>query len=302
MAKGSWRDTPEYTHSEEHPQPHMRPSISALITKLKRLNSLKDHPDAVVYVIEQLAHYSFVHERLRPQQAFQAMQSLFRTWERALGSPHSWDGHDVGNDRLLESVQNAVTGDELPKKQSLPTWDELEELKEWLMKGRQVYDSRIIDAFLKPMEEALLKSQSLGDRLREHVEGPDDEPVKKRNNTTPGPSHKSPVGFKGAGEVGFTIPGFDGKWLWKGPGKPPDMDAVVATLTEGVIGGRSPEIDLNDKGLKKRVRQIIFSHTFDTNFDTPTCSCEMEFDIAEEWASHVRKLIWKELKRSGESD
>jgi hypothetical protein len=245
----------------------MRPSIGKLITKLKKLDALGEHPDAVTYVNEALARHYFVHERLRPADAFENFMAAYRVWLAAMNYPSHLE--DVRNDRQLEMVQNAITGDDV------------------------------------------LKSQSLGTRLREHLDGPDDEPlpsvvgkkvkIKVRNNQSPGPSHKSPIAFKGTNiGSGFTIPGVPGKFIWHASDvgdKPPDLDAVVDIFAAGLasVGEARRSPDLKDKKLMKQVRQIIWSHTYDTNYE-PICSCGAEFPIGEDWAVHVRKLIWKELK------
>lgn len=220
----------------------MRPSVGKLITKLKRLDVLGDQPDAVTYINEAIARHYFVHERLRPADAFENFIAAYRVWQAAMGYPTHLQ--DQRNDRQLELAQNAVTGDELLEKVSLPA---------------------------------------------------------PRNDASPGPSHKSPVGYKAHGELGFTIPGFEGKWIWVGRDNPPNMDEVVEALAAGVNKGRSPEIDLSDKKLMKRVRRIIWEHGFtlasnDRGVPSPACECDEEFEQGEEWASHVRKLIWKELK------
>lgn len=250
MAKGSWRDTPEFTHREDHEDPRMRPSVDKLVHKLKNLKSLKDHPDAVRHVIQALAHQSFVHERLRPSDAFENFMAAYHVWQATIGYPPTYD--DTRNDRQLELAQNAVTGDADSKSQSL--------------------------AMVGVLEEFV---------------------PKQRNDQSPGPSHKSPIAYSGNREIGFTIPGINGKFVWKGEGEVPNMDHVVEVVAAG-LPGRSP--DLEDKGLKKRVRLILQDHFYESQDDAkeqyliPACSCEETFDDLEGWASHVRKLIWKELK------
>jgi hypothetical protein len=130
---------------------------------------------------------------------------------------------------------------------------------------------------------------------------------KQRNNTSPGPSHKSPIAYKSKSGTGFTIPGVEGKFVWRGEDSiPPDMDRVVAILAAAELareGGRSPEIDLTDKNLRRRVSKLIRDHQYDPFLRKgvmyPSCTCsEKTFQDLEEWSTHVRKLIWKEL-RSG---
>lgn len=61
-------------------------------------------------------------------------------------------------------------------------------------------------------------------------------------------------------------------------------------------------LPLDNKKLKKRVRVIIQDHTFSPreivgkkSTVIPGCSCMEEFDLFEDWAKHVRELIWKEI-------
>lgn len=243
----SWMSSPEYTHREDHPDPLMRPSYGRLVTKLKNLNSLKDHPEAVERLIHDLAHKFFVAERQRPDHAFLAMRHLKDIWDLALNSPYN-----ERNDRQLESASNAISSEDEMEKLSLPP---------------------------------------------------------TRNDTTPGPSHKSPVAYAGAMVgTGFTIPGVEGRFIWHGTDvmmKPPDMDRVVDLLAAGLAAGSAGEArrspDLGDKGLKKRVRQVIQEHQYAPyqnrkGLNIPNCTCDNEFEDLEGWSIHVRKLIWKELK------
>ena len=47
-------------HVEENPNVKMRPSYNKLITKLRRIDILKD-PDVVVELIHELAYKTFVY-------------------------------------------------------------------------------------------------------------------------------------------------------------------------------------------------------------------------------------------------
>lgn len=236
----------------------MRPSVGKLIFKLKNLKSLKEHPDSVPFIIQMLAHHYFVHEAQRPDLAYQAFDHLHKVWQGAMGYPSSYDG--TAAKRQLEVAR------ESEEAQNAVTGDELPE------------------------------KLSLSAALREEVQ----PGVKKRNNVSPGPSHKSPIAYADGHDTGFTIPGVDGKFVWKKVEKTdalPSMLDVVEILAAGLKRGRSP--DLEDKGLKKRVRELIWNHT--PEFDDPkpgitSCTCGKQFDIGEEWSTHVRKLIWKELK------
>lgn len=241
----------------------MRPSVGKLIFKLKNLNSLKEHPDSVPFIIQMLAHHYFVNESQRPDLAYQAFVHLHGVWQGAMGYPSSYDGAAAKRQlevaREFEEAQNAVTGDESSEKLSL--------------------------------------SAALREEVQPGVK-------KQRNNVSPGPSHKSPIAYKSKSGTGFTIPGVEGKFVWTGTDvsqKPPDMDQVVALLAEAEIGRRSPEIDLTDKALRSRVSKIIRKHQYEPfqrkNVNYPACSCgEKTFQDFEEWSTHVRKLIWKELK------
>ena len=267
----------EYQLREDSLQPQLRPSFSKLISKLRALPSLQDHPDAVLELIHLLAHRSFVFEKSRPEHAFRAMQRMHSLWQLSLGSPSVSDGDDEGNERQLESALKTVTGDENSKSRSLPSTFKCQSLVCSERATRYIHGIPFCD---------------------KHSDGTEETMTKVRNDTTPGPSHKSPVGWKMKGSTGFTVPGFPGKWLWKASNdedEPPDMNAVVGVLASGFAGGEAP--DLEDKKLKKRVRNIIEEHTWDTVATTPSCTCSKEFDFFEQWAIHVRKLIWKELAK-----
>lgn len=55
-------------------------------------------------------------------------------------------------------------------------------------------------------------------------------------------------------------------------------------------------IDLEDKKLKREVRNIIVDHYYALNASlAPLCACGKRFDFIEEWANHVRSVIWRAL-------
>lgn len=305
MAKGSWRNTEEYTHSEDNPNPAFRPKVDHLLTQLRNHSALKDHPDAAEFIISQLMHRFFVFERARPRELFRLMNKANALWSMTLAPGL----RDENNDRQVESAQNAVTGDELPKSGSLVSdfgpynWDELTEVYQYLTEAPIKFDNRVLDYFIRAIGDRLTPPETWRDKAQKNITGIDltgvEEVVtKKRNDTTPGPSHKSPVLYQNSVGAGFTVPGVEGKFVWHGTDprqKPPDMQKVVQDLARGLHLGEAP--DLNDKKLKKRVRELIFKHTFAAQGSQVRCSCKEFFDFAEEWAVHVRKLIWKELKK-----
>jgi len=67
---------------------------------------------------------------------------------------------------------------------------------------------------------------------------------------------------------------------------------------------RKSEIDLDSKELKKSVRIKLSEHTFEWEYPQEqyghsiSCSCGREFDFTEEWANHVRSVIWRVLSES----
>lgn len=294
----------------------MRPSVSKLLTKLKRLESLKTQPDSVPYLLEQVAHHYFVHERERPSHAFENFIGAYRVWQAAMGYPSMAD--DTRNDRQLEMASNLIATEDEFEKLSLGDPSEIgSEARKALVKSVFLKDGKIVDA--RNHSEVVSYADTPNTTIIDHEKGcwgSKGGPCqcgarerwftivqKQRNNTTPGPSHKSPVAYKMTGETGFTIPGYEGAFVWRGPGREPDMGAVVKTVAAGLIRGRSP--DLEDKGLKKRIRKIIEDHhlVLDVaDYNSLICNCTEDFVAINEWASHVRKLIWKELKTGGESD
>lgn len=273
----------------------MRPKLGTLIHKIRNLKFLEEHPDSVPYFLQQIAYHYFVKTRQRPADAFKAFEYMYGVWQGAMGYPPYL--HDEANDRQLEMAQNAVTGDELSEKLSLRQGHAEDcTVRKWPYAKCSCGFQERVEA-----EKAQVTTHSQASEKHAKRAG-------LRNNTSPGPSHKSPIAYKGNLGVGFTIPGIEGKFAWTGTEprqKPPDMDKVIEILAEAELARgearRSPEIDLTNKDLKRRVRQVLMLHTYFKTLskkggNITDCGCGQSFELIEEWAVHVRKAIWKELK------
>jgi len=75
---------------------------------------------------------------------------------------------------------------------------------------------------------------------------------------------------------------------------------IFENLNEDV--SQKVEIEfLDDKELKKRVRQVIQEHSWQPASQVPACECGKAFDLFEQWANHNRSVIWSVLRESIDS-
>ena len=67
---------------------------------------------------------------------------------------------------------------------------------------------------------------------------------------------------------------------------------------------QNSEIDWDNKDLKKLTRVAIQEHAFEEHENhragslVPACTCGKEFDLFEQWANHVRSVIWRVMRES----
>ena len=66
---------------------------------------------------------------------------------------------------------------------------------------------------------------------------------------------------------------------------------------------QNSEIDFESKELKTAVREAIQQHAWFPGFHkngvvVPKCTCGREFDLFEQWANHVRSVIWRVMRES----
>lgn len=274
----------------DNPDLNMRPVLGAIIGKVLNHSAVRDQADVQEWLIKNLGW--------RYARQFHQVHGL----ERLIASLHLYAYQEATSGR----GDFSVTGDDAPKSGSL--------LKPDLFNcssfahGEPVQATKFAPGRVPMCDEHFAEFAPLLAKNFKEVEGyavpTPPSKINRRNDVTPGPSHKSPIAYAHGGHFGFTIPGFEGKWLWSGPGKPPDMDKVVETIAAGLRLAEAP--DLKDKALKKEVRKIIWEHTPEWDDPKPgqiSCSSgDWTGDIGEEWAVHVRKLIWRALAgKSGSS-
>lgn len=74
---------------------------------------------------------------------------------------------------------------------------------------------------------------------------------------------------------------------------------LLENLNEEVSGKVKIEF-LDDKELKKAVRVAVHQHYLVDTFQL-NCGCGKEFDLMEQWANHVRSVIWRVIRESLDS-
>lgn len=85
MARGSWRNTPEYQFSEDNPDPKFRPKVDHLVVQLRKHSALVDHPEAVEHVLHDLMYWFLVREATEPARLWRLMNWAMLDWKMAIG-------------------------------------------------------------------------------------------------------------------------------------------------------------------------------------------------------------------------
>lgn len=67
----------------------MRPSNDILITKLRKLKALTNHPESVEFVFGDMVHHHLVREAQHPEHIFRLITRLHGLWLLSLGGPES---------------------------------------------------------------------------------------------------------------------------------------------------------------------------------------------------------------------
>lgn len=72
--------------SETSANPQLRPSVQALMSKLRTISVLKAKPDNAEFILNDLMYQFFYDEKKRPQALFRMMMRANSLWRMALGA------------------------------------------------------------------------------------------------------------------------------------------------------------------------------------------------------------------------
>ena len=105
-----------YAMRANHPNPRMRPAVDALMSKMRAISILQDHPENVEAVINDMVHWYFMKEEKRPWYLFQLMMKINYLWGMALGYERPQDKLQLGfvlnteEEYKLKAERDAIAG------------------------------------------------------------------------------------------------------------------------------------------------------------------------------------------------
>ncbi len=147
----AWQNDPQWQMREDHPDPRMRPSVDRLLSKLRNLSQLKDHPDVAEFVLGDLTYRFFVFEQARPQALFRMLMRMENQWRIALGA--MWMAAQQGPVYEGEAGIPLADLDQVTHIQQA----EVDGVAQVLMNGRLYVAKEVVDEMLKEASESVAK-------------------------------------------------------------------------------------------------------------------------------------------------